>query len=123
MNTYRNTINTAERAELIEIIEYYDMNYTWSSYPEYMDTEDLRANIIEHLEEDGEWLETIEADILDDIYNGNWDDGAARMRENYISIYNLIDYIEEYNEMVGYSRYSFFDLSAVAGLMDSLKNV
>jgi DNA-directed RNA polymerase specialized sigma54-like protein len=66
---YRNEINEATEQELInEIIS--------NSYEvEYEDIE-LQEALIEYLEADGYWIETIEEDILDSIYNGNWDEGA-----------------------------------------------
>jgi len=113
---YRNEINEATKVELINEIKSnsYDVEY------KDIELEELRESLIEELESNGDWIETIEDDILDSICNGNWNEGAKLMLEESISIFNLIDFVEEISEELGYNVYSWFDRTAVANLASVL---
>ena len=123
INTYRATIETATTAQLRELIEHNSMDNVELDDYALMDDEELRAGIYTNLESDGLWLETVEDDILDSFANGSYTEGAKQMDRECINIYNLIDYIEDYNEMVGYGKFSFVDLRTIASIMDSLRDV
>jgi len=114
-NTYRDTLNEATLDELTELIsmEYPDLDLI---DPEDEDT--IRAELIEHLEDRGDWIDTAEEDALDSVYNGNWTEGAQIMKDNYISITNLIDYIEA-KEDEG-ADYDWFDRGSAVALNSEL---
>ncbi len=65
-----------------------------------------------------DWYESIEDDILDDLYNGNWTDGANKMLENYITPNNLIDWLEEQREELGEEYHSHFDLGSAVSITE-----
>ena len=123
IDTYRQTIETATVAQLRELIEHHSMDNPELDEYAIMDVEELREGIYTNLEEDGLWLETVEEDILDSIANGNWNDAGKQMNKEFITVYNLIDFIEEYNEMVGYRAFEWFDLTSVASLCDTLNSL
>jgi hypothetical protein len=43
------------------------------------------------------------------------------MKDNYISIFNLIDFVEELSEELDCNAYSWFDRTSVASLVTILK--
>ena len=116
---YREQINKLDKQGLIALID----NEGLTNLIEIDHTtteEDTRELLIDTLEGHGDWIENEYEDTLDSIQNGNWNEGAEIMNKHFISIFNLIDWIEDYNEEMGYSVYSWFDLSSVASLMETL---
>ena len=112
---YRDDINNIEtKQEVLDLIEeegITDLDLT-------IELDELKESLIEALEDNGYWIETAQDDILDSVYNGNWNEGAKIMLDEHISIYNLIDFIEE-SEL----DYEWFDLTHVASLMETLSYI
>ena len=112
INNYRTEIETANRRELMEIIEAYALGI---DYYEVDDTYELREYTMDKLEAENNLYECVEDDILNTIMNGNWTDAAQMMHENYISPNGLVDYINDYRYEEFDEAYEFFTLdSAVA---------
>ena len=115
---YRDDINNIEtKQEVLDLIE--EENLTnWLDLDEDIELDDIKPLLIEALEDNGYWIETAQDDILDSVYNGNWNEGAKIMLDEHISIYNLIEFIEE-SEL----DYEWFDLTQLASLMESLSYI
>lgn len=70
----------------------------------------------ELIEEQGIALfDSLEDDILDSLYNGNWSYGAEQMLEEHINPQDIANYIEEAREEIE-EAYSWFDLSHMTAL-------
>lgn len=50
--------------------------------------------------------------IIEQFYNGNWNDGVKSMLDVYVTPNNLVDYIECIREEMGSDVYSFMDNSS-----------
>jgi len=80
---------------------------------EVLDSDDVIVLLEYH---EGIVYESIEDDILNSIYNGNWTDGAKQMVKNYITPNALIDYIDNYRFENIQEAYEWFDLSSAVAI-------
>jgi len=107
---YRKDLYNMSQDKLKEIIVLNDLSIDIENY--------IQADeVIEKYEDNISTIfETIEDDILDDVYNGNWTDGTNKMLKNFINPNELMNYIEELREEQGDEAYSFFTLSSASAL-------
>ena len=119
MNTYRDEIELMDETELMELLvdkgyeERVDEDRTFDSY--YV------IEIIEYM--DGEVFDCREADVLDSIMNGNWNDAVEMMQDidsgyGYMFPSQIADYIEDRRYEEGEELFEFFDLGSMSALCD-----
>ena len=116
---YRIDIDKLDKLELLVLIEYEGFTNLLDITADHTEDE-TRDKLIEALQDHGEWIENVHQDILDSIRNGNWEEGGKLMLEECITPTELVDYIEDYNEGMGYNMYSWFDMYSVIGICNTL---
>jgi len=109
MDLYRDEINMMDEEELWKVLKTKKIDCEF----EVLDSDDV-IELLEHHE--GKVYESIEDDILDSIFNGNWTDGAKQMVENNITPNALIDYINDYRFENIQEAYEWFDLSSAVAI-------
>ena len=109
MDLYRDEISMMDEGQLWAVLK----NHKIDCEREVLDMDD----VIELLEyHEGKVYESIEDDILDTIFNGNWTDGAKQMVQNHITPNALVDYIENYRFENIQEAYEWFDLSSAVAI-------
>jgi len=116
---YRDEINKLNKLELIDLIEYEALTNLLDITADHTEDE-TRDKLVEALQDHGEWIENVYQDILDSLVNGNWNEGGKLMLEEYITPNELVDYINDYNEEMGYNMYQWFDMHSVIGICNTL---
>jgi len=117
---YRADINKLDKLELLALIDNEGFTNLLDITAEHTEDE-TREALVEALQDHGEWIEDVYQDILDSLVNGNWNEGGKLMLEEYITPTELVNYIEDYNEEVGYNMYQWFDMHSVIGLCGTLE--
>ena len=104
MSLYKDEINMMDEEQLWAVLKSNKIDCEF----EVLDADD----VIELLEyHEGKVYESVEDDILDSIYNGNWTQGAEQMLQNHITPNALVDYINDYRFENSQEAYDWFDLS------------
>jgi type I site-specific restriction-modification system R (restriction) subunit len=107
---YKNEIRMMNERELQELVNDYQLIF---EDPGMIDAEE----IIELLEDHQGYIpESVEEDILNSIYNGNWTDAVEQMLESNITPNSLVDYIEDYRFEVCPGSYEWFTLEHAVSL-------
>ena len=109
MDLYRDAINMMGEEELWAVLKSKKID---------CEIEELNSDdVIELLEyHEGKVYESVEDDILDSIFNGNWTQGAKQMVRNHVSPNALVDYIEDYRFENIQEAYDWFDLSSAVAI-------
>ena len=109
MSLYKDEINNMGKEQLWEVLKSKKIDCELKQ----LDSDD----VIELLEyHEGKVYESVEDDILDTIFNGNWTDGAKQMVQNHITPNALVDYIENYRFENIQEAYEWFDLSSAVAI-------